>query len=163
MSLQTEFQVRIQSSRLLLTEDEPMLRRLKPPYKIDKATGKVLPDYIDEDGIGHLKNRKWFSHVKHKGKTIDVSLDANECEVQKAVMNLGLLLQDLKLWKTPNGTRKKIRLLKPEKPFRKEYLDIRRNYLNPFFGELTPNELTPILIEQYIESRWGKNKDGNII
>ena len=97
MSLQTKSQVPIQSSQLLTAEDESMLKRLKPPYKIDKATGKVLPDYIDEDGIGHLKNRKWFSHVKHKGKTIDVSLDANECEVQKAVMNLGLLLQDLEL------------------------------------------------------------------
>ena len=122
MSLQTKSQVRIQSSQLLLTGDEPMLRRLKPPYKIDKATGKVLPDYIDEDGIGHLKNRKWFSHVKHKGKTIDVSLDANEREVQKAVMNLGLLLQDLKLGKTPNGTRKKIRLLKPERPLKGDSL-----------------------------------------
>jgi integrase len=139
-----------------------MLRRLKPPYKIDKATGKVLPDYIDEDGIGHLKNRKWFSHVKHKGKTIDVSLDANEREVQKAVMNLGLLLQDLQLGKTPNGTRKKIRLLKPLKPFKTEYINIRGKYINPFFGELTPNELTPILIEKYIESRWGKDKDGNL-
>ena len=162
MSLQTKSQVRIQSSPLLLTEDEPMLRRLKPPYKIDKATGKVLPDYIDEDGIGHLKNRKWFSHVKHKGKTIDVSLGANEREIKTADMNLGLLLQDLKLWKTPNGTRKKIRLLKPEKPFRKEYADSRKNYLDPFFGEMVPNELTPALIEQYIESRWGRNKDGNL-
>ena len=45
-----------------------MLRRLKPPYKIDKATGKVLPDYIDEDGIGHFKNRRWYSNLKYKGK-----------------------------------------------------------------------------------------------
>ena len=115
MSLQTKSQVRIKSSQLLLTGDEPMLRRLKPPYKIDKVTGKVLPDYIDEDGIGHLKNRKWFSHIKYKGKTIDVSLDANEREIQKAVMNLGLLVQDLQLGKTPNGTRKKIRLLNQKK------------------------------------------------
>ena len=55
-----------------------------------------------------------------------------------------------------------IRLLKTEKPFRKEYADIRRNYLDPFFGEIKPNELTPTLIEQYIESRWGRNKDGNL-
>ena len=162
MSLQTKFQVRIQSSRLLLTEDEPMLRRLKPPYKIDKATGKVLPDYIDEDGIGHLKNRKWFSHVKHKGKTIDVSLDANEREIQKAVMNLGLLLQDLLLGKIPNGTRKKIRLLKPEKPFGSDALGSRKNYIDPFFGEYTPNELTLGLMEKYLEFRWGKDKEGNL-
>ena len=108
MSLQTKSLKRKTFAQEILTEGEPMLRRLKPPYKIDKATGKVLPDYIDEDGIGHLKNRKWFSHVKHKGKTIDVSLDANEREVQKAVMNLGLLLQDLLLGKIPNGTRKKL-------------------------------------------------------
>ena len=139
-----------------------MLRRLKPPHKIDKATGKVLPDYIDEDGIGRLKNRKWFSHVKHKGKTIDVSLDANERELQKAVMNLGLLLQDLLLGKVPNGTRKKVKFLKPEKPFRKEYADIRKNYIDPFFGEMKPNELKPEVIEKYIESRWGRNNDGNL-
>ena len=162
MSLQTKSLKRKTFAQEILTEGEPMLRRLKPPYKIDKATGKVLPDYIDEDGIGHLKNRKWFSHVKHKGKTIDVSLDANEREVQKAVMNLGLLLQDLKLGKTPNGTRKKIRLLKPEKPFKGDLIGIRKNYIDPFFGEFTPNELTLGLMEKYLESRWGKDKDGNL-
>jgi integrase len=162
MSLQTKSQVRIKSSHLLLTGDEPMLRRLKPPYKIDKVTGKVLPDYIDEDGIGHLKNRKWFSHIKYKGKTIDVSLDANEREIQKAVMNLGLLVQDLQLGKTPNGTRKKIRLLKPEKTFIGDFVGIRKNYIDPFFGEYTPNELTLGLMEEYLEFRWGKDKDGNL-
>ena len=62
----------------------------------------------------------------------------------------------------PNGTRKKIRLLKPLKPFKKGYVDSRRNYIDPFFGEMVPNELTPTLIEKYIESRWGKDKDGNL-
>ena len=162
MSLQTKFQVRIQSSRLLSTEDEPMLRRLKPPYKIDKATGKVLPDYIDEDGIGHLKNRRWYANIMHKGKSIQVSLDANECDIRTADMNLGLLLQDLKLGKVPNGTRKKVKFLKPEKPFNSDALGSRKNYIDPFFGEYTPNELTFGLMEKYLESRWGKDKDGNL-
>ena len=119
-----------------------MLRRLKPPYKIDKATGKVLPDYIDEDGIGHFKNRRWYSNLKYKGKNIQVSLNANEREIRKADQSLGLLLQDLELGKTPNGTRKKIRLLKPEKPFSGDFIGIRKNYIDPFFGEFTPNELS---------------------
>ena len=153
MNLQNISHKRKTFAQEILTEGEPMLRRLKPPYKIDKATGKVLPDYIDEDGIGHLKNRKWFSHVKHKGKTIDVSLDANEREIQKAIMNLGLLLQDLLLGKIPNGTRKKIRLLKPEKPFGSDALGSRKNYIDPFFGEYTPNELTLGLMEKYLEFR----------
>jgi len=147
MSLQTKSLKRKNFAQEILTESKPMLRRLKPPYKIDKATGKVLPDHIDEDGIGRLKNRRWYANIMHKGKSIQVSLDANECDIRTADMNLGLLLQDLKLGKVPNGTRKKVKFLKPEKPFRKEYLDVRRNYLNPFFGELTPNELTPMLIE----------------
>jgi len=139
-----------------------MLRRLKPPYKIDKTTGKVLPDYIDEDGIGHLKNRRWYSNLKYKGKNIQVSLNANVREIRKADQSLGLLLQDLELGKVPNGTRKKVKFLKPLKPFKTEYINIRKNYIDPFFGEYTPNELTLGLMEEYLESRWGKDKDGNL-
>ena len=162
MSLQTKLQVRIQSSRLLSTEDEPMLRRLKPPYKIDQATGKKVYDYIDEDGNGRFKNRRWFSHLFFKHKYVGVSLNANEREVRQADYNLGMLLQDLQLGKTPNGTRKKIRLLKPLKPFDSDALGSRKNYIDPFFGEYTPNELTLGLMEKYLEHRWGKNKDGNL-
>ena len=140
MSLQTKSQVRIKSSRLLTTGDEPMLRRLKPPYKIDQATGKKVYDYIDEDGNGRFKNRRWFSHLFYKHKYVGVSLDANEREVRQADYNLGMLLQDLQLGKTPNGTRKKIRFLKPEKPFKGDYIGIRKNYIDPYLvGSLPMN------------------------
>jgi integrase len=98
----------------------------------------------------------------HKGKHVGVSLDANKGEIKKADMNLGLLLQDLELGKTPNGTRKKIKFLKPEKPFKGDLIGIRKNYIDPFFGEFTPNELTLGLMEKYLESRWGKDKEGNL-
>ena len=64
MSLQTKFQVRIQSSRLLLTEDEPMLMRLLPPVKHDL------------DGKEILKRRKWYANFYHKNKHVGVSLGA---------------------------------------------------------------------------------------
>ena len=108
MNLQTKSLKRKTFAQEILTEGEPMLRRLKPPYKIDKATGKKLPDYIDEDGIGHFKNRRWYSNLKYKGKNIQVSLNANEREKRKADQSLGLLLLDLQLGKTPNGSRKKM-------------------------------------------------------
>ena len=132
MSLQTKSLKRKTFAQEILTEGEPMLRRLKPPYKIDKATGKKLPDCIDEDGIGHFKNRRWYSNLKYKGKNIQVSLNANEREKRKADQSLGLLLLGLQLGKTPNGTRKKIMLLKPEKPFKGDLIGTRKNYIDLF-------------------------------
>ena len=68
MSLQTKFQVRIQSSRLLLTEDEPMLMRLLPSIKYD-LDGNAIP-----------VRRKWYANFKHKNKHkhAGVSLGAYE-------------------------------------------------------------------------------------
>ena len=150
MSLQTKFQVRIQSSRLLLTEDEPMLMRLLPSIKYDL------------DGNAISVRRKWYANFKHKNKHVGVSLGAYEEQLKLAHMNLGKLMEDLKQGRVPNGTRKKIRLLKPEKPFKGDLIGIRKNYIDPFFGEFTPNELTLGLMEKYLESRWGKDKDGNL-
>ena len=42
-------------------------------------------------------------------------------------------MQDLVQGRTPNGTRKKVRLLNPEKPFKGDYIGIRKNYIDPFF------------------------------
>ena len=138
--LQTISQKRKSFAQVLLTEGEPMLMRLLPPIKYDEG-GNVIP-----------KRRKWYANFYHKNKHIGVSLGAYEEQLKLAHMNLGKVMEDLNNGKIANGTRKKIRLLKPEKPFRKEYLDVRRNYLDPFFGEIKPNELTSTLMEQYIES-----------
>ena len=95
MNLQTKFQVRIQSSRLLLTEDEPMLIRLLPSIKYD-LDDKAIP-----------VRRKWYANFKHKNKHVGVSLGAYEEQLKLAHMNLGKLMEDLKQGRVPNGTRKK--------------------------------------------------------
>ena len=98
MSLQTKSLKRKTFAQEILTEGEPMLRRLKPPYKIDKATGKVLPDYIDEDGIGHFKNRRWYSNLKYKGKNIQVSLNANENRNKKSRSEFRFIVTRPRAW-----------------------------------------------------------------
>ena len=126
---------------------------------------KTLAQLLSMEGepiMMRLKKGKWYSAFEYKGRWIGVSLDAYKGEPSKAHLNLSDVIRDCREGRVPNGTRKKIRLLKPEKPFRKEYADVRRNYIDPFFGEMKPNELTLTLIEQYIESRWGRNKDGNL-
>ena len=41
-------------------------------------------------------------------------------------------------------------------------IGIQKNYIDPFFGEFTLNELNLELMEKYLELRWGKDKDGNL-
>ena len=48
--------------------------------QLSKGLSGII-DYIDEDGIGHFKNRRWYSNLKYKGKNIQVSLDANKGEI----------------------------------------------------------------------------------
>ena len=136
MNLQTISQKRKSFVQVLLTEGEPMLMRLKK-------------------GI-------WYSAFHYKMKWVGVSLDAYEHEVSKAHLNLADVIRDCREGRVPNGTRKKIRLIRPINPFRKEYADIRKNYIDPFFGEMKPNELKLEVIEKYIESRWGRDNDGNL-
>ena len=89
-------------------------------------------------------------------------MGAYEEQVKLAHLNLSDALRDCREGRVVNGTRKKIRLLKPEKPFKGDLIGIRKNYIDPFFGEFTPNELNLDLMEKYLESRWGKDKDGNL-
>ena len=121
MNLQTISQKRKSFAQVLLTEGEPMLMRLKPLIKYDE-NGNIIP-----------KRRKWYANFKHKNKHVGVSLGAYEEQLKLAHMNLGKLMEDLKQGRVPNGTRKKIRLLKPEKPFNSDALGSRKNYIDPFF------------------------------
>ena len=41
-------------------------------------------------------------------------------------------------------------------------MTLKKNYIDPFFGEYTPKELTVGLMEKYLEFRWGKDKEGNL-
>ena len=125
------------------------------------ADSKPLIKY-DENGNIIPKRRKWYANFKHKNKHVGVSLGAYEEQLKLAHMNLGKLMDDLAQGRVPNGTRKKIRFLKPEKPFKGDLIGIRKNYIDPFFGEFTPNELTLGLMEKYLESRWGKDNEGNL-
>ena len=132
MNLQTISQKRKTFAQEILTEGEPMLMRVLPPYKIDEATGKKLPDYV-EDGIGYFKKRKWYANFYDKNKHIGVSLDAYEPEKRKAIENLKLVFEDLKNGKIPNGSRTKIKKLQPERPFELKYRQIRAKHIDPFF------------------------------
>ena len=60
-------------------------------------------------------------------------------------MNLGKLMDDLAQGRTPNGTRKKIRFLKPEKPFKGDLIGIRKNYIDPFIMNSYLNDTTHFL------------------
>jgi integrase len=148
--LQTLTEKRKNFAQALLTGGEPMLMRLKPPIK------------FDSDGKEIKERRKWYANFKYKNKHIGVSLGAYEEQIQLAHINLSDVLKDCRAGKVVNGTRKKIRLLNPQKPFKGDYIGIRKNYIDPFFGEYTPNELTLGLMEEYLEHRWEKDKDGNL-
>jgi len=150
MNLQTLSQKRKSFAQDLLNGDEPMLMRLLPPVKYDL------------DGKEIQQRRKWYANFKHKNKHVGVSLGAYEEQLKLAHMNLNDVLKDCRDGKVVNGTRKKIRLLHPQKPFEGDYIGIRKNYIDPFFGEYTPNELTLGLMEEYLEHRWEKDKDGNL-
>ena len=59
-------------------------------------------------------------------------MGAYQEQLKLATMNLGKLMEDLKQGRSPNGTRKKIRLLKPEKPFKGDLIGTRKNYIDLF-------------------------------
>lgn len=132
MNLQTISQKRKTFAQSLIMEDEPMLMRLLPPYKINKVTGKKLPDYV-EDGIGYFKKRNWYANFYNKNKHVGVSLDAYEPEQRKAIENLKLVFEDLQNGRMPNGSRTKFINLQPERPFELKYRQIRAKHIDPFF------------------------------
>ena len=109
-----------------------------------------------------LKKGKWYSAFEYKGQWVGVSLNAYKSQKQLAIMNLGKVVEDCQWGRLPNGTRKKIKFIKTLKPLEERWERIRTKYIIPFFGDLTPNELTSELIAQYMESRWGRDDDGNL-
>ena len=115
-----------------------MLMRLLPSIKYDL------------DGNAISVRRKWYANFKHKNKHVGVSLGAYEEQVKLAHLNLSDVLRDCREGRVVNGTRKKIRLLKPEKPFKGDLIGIRKNYIDPFFGEFTLNELNLELMENIL-------------
>jgi len=127
-----------------------MLMRLKPSIKYD-ADGKEIKQV-----------RKWYSNFRYKGEKIEVTLHSYQSQVKLANQNLWQLQKDLESGKVINGFNKSIKKLKPLKPFDKEHQALRDKHIIPFFGGYTPNELTPELIEKYMESKWGRDEPGNL-
>jgi integrase len=109
-----------------------------------------------------VKNGKWYSAFRHKGKWIGVSLNAYKHEQFKALQNLCDLHHDLKNGLQPNGMRKKIKFLNPIIPFNEFIQQLRDKHIDPFFGEYIPNDITQEIIEKYIEHKWGLNAEGNL-
>ena len=138
--LQNKPQVRIQSPQLLLEGDtmRELLRWMR------------------------VKEGRWYTNFRHKGKHVGISLKAYQPDLRTALDNFAILREDLKQGKVPNGIRKKIKFLNPEKPFDKEHQSLWDKHIIPFFGEYTPNDLTPELIEKYMESKWGRDDSGNL-
>lgn len=136
--------------------------RLAPPYRYDKNTGKKLYDRFDENGVGYFVPRKWYSHFSYKGVMRNYTLKAYEHDWRTAIDNLALLKKDLRDGITPNGTRTQIKNLKPRKEFKSEDAGYRRKWIDPFFGDLTIEELTYHHIEQYMEFVWGRDEKGNL-
>ncbi len=105
-----------------------------------------------------LKDGKWVSNFRFKGRKIEVSLDAYEKEPWKALKNLGALRERLERGEDPITSRKKFKTMKyPEKDPRG--ISIWETNVKPFFGEYYVKDITRELIESYIVHRWGQ-KDG---
>lgn len=137
---------------LTLLEGEPMRMRLRPPYKKD-GDGNII-----HDG----KRRRWYSHFFYKNELIDLTLKAEEHEVRKATMNLSKLDMQLDAGYSINGIRKPLRLLKPEEPFHKQFQGLWDNHVCRLLGDYKISELTPEVMEAYMEQHWGLNEDDEL-
>ena len=154
--------------QLLISEGEPMKMRLKPPYRRDNK-GNIIPDSIDSMGRPCFVKRKWFASFWYKKKFYGESLKAEERKDLEAYANLKILYNEVKTGKYKKGLKTKIKNLTPvdlknfePKTFSVEDAGIQKNWINPFFGELTPNELTKDLIIEYMENKWGRNEEGKL-
>ena len=131
--------------------DEPMRMRLRPAIRYDKKGNRI------HDG----KRRKWYANFKHKGQTINNSLNAYEPEVKKAQINLGKLMEKLENGETVGSINKKLKDIVPDpsKIYNKQFAGLWRNHVCRLLGEYKVNELTPEIMAEYMESHWGLNED----
>ena len=154
--------------QLLTLEGEPMKMRLKPQHKKDSA-GNILPDWVDLKGKPHYVKRKWYACFEFKGRFYGNSLGADKEDELAAYKNLVVLYEEVKTGKHKKGLKTKIKLLSPvdlkkykPKEFDVECKGIQKNWINPFFGEYTPSDLSKELIVKYMEAKWGRNEEGKL-
>jgi integrase len=131
--------------------------RLMPPYKKDKD-GDVIPDG---------KVRKWYSNFrwKYEGEKkkikIQVSLDSYEPQVMRAIENLGIVYGKLRQGVRLATLNRKIADLATEDQFTKDQLP-KWKHIRAFFGDYRVSDLTPEIMGEYMEDRWGLNEDDEL-
>jgi len=110
-------------------------------------------------------NGRWFSNIydpKNPKVKIVVSLDAFAPEKRKAQIALGGLLKDMENGIRPLSARSKISKLKIAGRISTRSAQILRSHIYPFFGEYKPKEVDHALIQDYIESRFGRTEQGEL-
>jgi integrase len=145
-----------------------MKMRLKPPLKRD-GKGNKVPDFVAQNGKGYYLKRKWYASFKYEKNFYGDSLQAEEKDEFKALNNLNILYNEVINGKYRKGLKTKIKDLTPvdlkkfkPKTFSVEDAGIQKNWIIPFFGNLTPNELTKELLVKYMEQKWGRNEEGKL-
>jgi len=105
-------------------------------------------------------NGRWYSNIydpENPQKKIVVSLDAYAAEKRKADIALGGLLKDIENGIRPVSPRVTISKLRlPYEP-KERPKKIFQNHIHPFFGKYKPKEVDSVLIESYIEFRFGRS------
>lgn len=113
-----------------------------------------------------LLGGQWTSNFRHKGEKIQVGLGVYSTDKNKAPnaahIALGKVMADLERGICPGGAKKKISKIKFIEPLNERYQQILDVHIYPFFGEHKPADITKELIEQYLESRWGRNSEGDL-
>lgn len=110
-------------------------------------------------------NGRWYSNIydpENPQKKIVVSLDAYAPEKRKSDIALGAIQRDLENGIRPISPRVTISKLRlPYEP-KERPKKILKNHIYPFFGKYKPKEVDSVLIESYIEFRFGRNAKGEL-
>lgn len=110
-------------------------------------------------------NGRWFSNIydpENPKVKIVVSLDAYANEKRKAQIALGGILKDMENGIRPLSARSRISKLKIEGRVSSRAAQVLRCHLYPFFGKYKPKEVDHGLITDYIEFRFGRNREGEL-
>jgi len=110
-------------------------------------------------------NGRWFSNIydpENPKVKIVVSLDAYANEKRKAQIALGGILKDMENGIRPLSARSRISKLKIKGRVSSRAAQVLRTHLYPFFGKYKPKEVTDGLITDYIEHRFGRNREGEL-
>ena len=110
------------------------------------------------------KRGEWF-HLSGRDpqdwrKRIRISLHTKD--QMEALVKAGEIAANIKRGIEPKAVSTKIKLLVLPNLGERD-TGIRSNHIDPFFGDLKPIEIEQHHIEQYMEHRWGRAKDGRVM